>query len=465
VEKKPLSIEQLAEKLGLKKASLLSPPNVPKKESKQDDTPKDSILSEETVKNPSSAPSSIIQKLREKLNETVSITSSPISHGVKGKRDTDFSSGTIIGTEDSQCLWFSEIYPHPYTYGEVVLSDALHFSTHELKISSAGTESLDFEVEKALFIDTETTSCFGGTGTVAFLVGIGYFKDNDFYLEQFFMRDYDDEPALLLALDERIKNASLFIGYNSKCFDLPLIRNRYRMNRLPFHGEHLFHFDLMHVARRFWNRRLRDCSLNTVEKNILKIRRYGDIPGAVIPRLWLNFIETGRTHYIPQILEHNRRDILSLAGLMAWLAQRVQIPKGQGFEEFLDRCALIRLQMKCNQHLQAVEIAEDLLQQTDYPPIRSECWKALSDIYRKIEKPEERLHILLQWAKEDKEVIYPRIELAKIYEHQQKDIEQALYWTNQALAIEPTNIGLSKRKKRLEKKMETIKNRESSDWF
>ncbi len=454
---KDIPFEKLIEKLGLVRASDLpvdsaAPEKIPS--SHTDKVPSNESITEN--KN-SHETSSLLQKLRERLNTISSIipekereypTHAPVS--LKG--------GTIIGNERSQCLYFSETYPHPYAYGDVILADALRFSIKEAKISSAGNEMEFFNPEKALFIDTETTSCFGGTGTVAFLVGIGYFSETDFHLEQFFMRDYDDEPALLYALDERIKNAEIFIGYNSKCFDLPLLRNRYLMNRIPFHGENLLHFDLMHVARRFWNRRLSDCSLSTVERYILNMQRYGDVPGSLIPRLWLSYIQTRKPQWIPRILEHNRRDILALAGLMAWIALRVQVPKGQGFEEVLDRCALMRLQMKCGHYNEVIEIAEHLLEDTKYASIRSECWKILSEVYRKLEKTDERERILLQWAGEEPENIYPKIELAKIYEHQQKQLEQALYWTEQALQSEPSNHQILKRKERLLRKIQTTQN-------
>lgn len=457
-------LDKLVEKLGLKKASELSHTEESTKD-KQEQTGK-ATSSIQSQSSPQTAidTASLLQKLRERLG-TQTEAHSANTKLVNGHKEPsqNLLSGTLIGNDNSQCLYFLETYPDPYSYGDVILSDALHFSIHDARLASAGNETSEFDLGRALFIDTETTSCFGGTGTVAFLVGLGFFVGNDFHLEQFFMRDYDDEPALLKALDERIKTASMLIGYNSKCFDFPLLRNRYLMNRLPFHGETLFHFDLMHVARRFWSRRLSDCSLSTVERYILHIKRYGDIPGYVIPQLWLNYIDTGNTKPIPRILEHNRRDILSLAGLMAWLTQRVQVPRGQGFEELLDRCALIRLQMKCEQYAEAADIAEDLLQQTDYPPIRAECWKMLSDAYRKSGKIEERTQTLIRWAEEEKEAITPRIELAKFYEHQQRQLEQALYWTEQAIEIEPNNSNFLRRKERLQRKVKWTANLDYQD--
>src|SRR5688572_24506112 len=53
--------------------------------------------------------------------------------------------------------------------------------------------------DSLVFLDTETTGIQGGTGMVPFLVGVGYFEGDDFRLVQYFMRDFDEEPSMLLA--------------------------------------------------------------------------------------------------------------------------------------------------------------------------------------------------------------------------------------------------------------------------
>ena len=53
-----------------------------------------------------------------------------------------------------------------------------------------------------MFLDTETTGLAGGTGTAAFLVGIGYVEGERFVVRQYFMRDYHEEAALLRGLAE-----------------------------------------------------------------------------------------------------------------------------------------------------------------------------------------------------------------------------------------------------------------------
>ena len=50
---------------------------------------------------------------------------------------------------------------------------------------------------RQVVLDTETTGLAGGAGTVAFLIGVGYFTEEGFRLDQCFMRDYDEEEPML----------------------------------------------------------------------------------------------------------------------------------------------------------------------------------------------------------------------------------------------------------------------------
>src|SRR6266567_4592965 len=54
--------------------------------------------------------------------------------------------------------------------------------------------------EHWLFLDTETTGLAGGSGTYAFLVGVGWWEGGGLEIEQFFMREYSEERALLFAV-------------------------------------------------------------------------------------------------------------------------------------------------------------------------------------------------------------------------------------------------------------------------
>ena len=60
---------------------------------------------------------------------------------------------------------------------------------------------------RTIFIDLETTGLSGGAGTVAFLVGCGYFDLGAFQVRQFLLTSYASERALLYAVAEFFEGA------------------------------------------------------------------------------------------------------------------------------------------------------------------------------------------------------------------------------------------------------------------
>ena len=131
---------------------------------------------------------------------------------------------------------------------------------HTLRVVSAwaGDARLgELPIELFAFLDTETSGLAGGTGTYAFLVGAARFVEGgEFVLQQFFMRDPTEEPALLEALGRFLAPAQALVTYNGKAFDAPLLSTRYLMHRMPNPMQGFAHLDLLPLARRLWRDRL-----------------------------------------------------------------------------------------------------------------------------------------------------------------------------------------------------------------
>ena len=176
---------------------------------------------------------------------------------------------------------------------------------------------------RLLFLDTETTGLAGGTGTYAFLVGVGFFDGDAFEIRQYFMRDLDEEPALLAALDPLLREVDGLVTYNGTGFDLPLLETRFVLARRRW-PEAAFHLDLLPAARRLWSARLTDCRLGTVERHALGFAREGDLPGALIPAVYFEYLRGKAAGDLPRVFEHNRHDILSLVALAGWVADAVE---------------------------------------------------------------------------------------------------------------------------------------------
>ncbi|HEX2522413.1 MAG TPA: ribonuclease H-like domain-containing protein, partial [Terriglobia bacterium] len=178
-----------------------------------------------------------------------------------------------------------------------------------------------YDPRSVVFLDTETTGLSGGTGTVAFLVGVGRWSASGFTVEQYWMRDYNEERAVLLALRESLEDAEVLVTFNGKAFDIPLLQSRFVLARQRWPLAGAVHLDLLHPARRIWKLRLGVCSLANLESQILGIERENDIPGHLIPQVYFRYVRTRNPQGIGSILRHNRQDIETLARLALRMAE------------------------------------------------------------------------------------------------------------------------------------------------
>lgn len=164
-------------------------------------------------------------------------------------------------------------------------------------------------------LDTETTGLATAAGTLAFLVGIGWWEGGRFRQEQLLLPDHADEPALLTELATRITPGSWLVTYNGRGFDWPLLVARYRMagSGPPRHAGHL---DLLPLVRRMFRHRLGDARLGTVETGLLGLRRGPDVAGWEIPGRYLDFLRDGEPWRLVDVVRHNDEDVRSLARLL-----------------------------------------------------------------------------------------------------------------------------------------------------
>jgi uncharacterized protein len=168
-----------------------------------------------------------------------------------------------------------------------------------------------------LFIDLETTGLSGGAGTHAFLVGCASFDDGGaFVTRQYLLTRFADERPVLAAVATELARAGALVSFNGKSFDAPVLETRYLFHRLPWPADALPHVDVLHPARRFWrDDDVPHCSLGVLERQVLGVSRVGDVHGFEIPARYFQFIRTGNARPLGPVLEHNRLDLLSLAGL------------------------------------------------------------------------------------------------------------------------------------------------------
>jgi uncharacterized protein YprB with RNaseH-like and TPR domain len=185
---------------------------------------------------------------------------------------------------------------------------------------------------RSLYIDTETTGLSGGSGTLAFLVGLAEMDGQQIRLTQFLITRFAAETALLTQILQRMTPAHRLVSYNGKTFDLPLLIARLRMRGLPTGIDRQAHLDLLHPVRRLFQRRWEDCRLTTAERCLLHFTRHDDLPGAEAPEAWFAYLRRQDGDGLVRVLRHNRQDILSLAALHQTLGHALARPDLYGVD-------------------------------------------------------------------------------------------------------------------------------------
>jgi uncharacterized protein YprB with RNaseH-like and TPR domain len=209
-------------------------------------------------------------------------------------------------------------------HGDVPLSRFHAIEPSTVSVLTAEPALEDFDLRRAVFLDTETTGLAGGAGTAAFLIGVGWVDGERFRVRQYFMRDYHEEGALLHALAGELRRFDRLVTFNGKMFDLPLLDARFRLNRARFPLAEAKHLDLLHPARRLWKARLESCRLQSLEAGLMGLRRAGDIPGDEIPQVYFDWVRRRDARMLARVFEHNRQDIVSLAALSLLACQWVE---------------------------------------------------------------------------------------------------------------------------------------------
>jgi tetratricopeptide (TPR) repeat protein len=274
----------------------------------------------------------------------------------------------------------------------------------------------------------------GGVGTHAFLVGIGYFHGQEFLIRQYFMRDFDEEPAVLLAVSENLNHFQSLASYNGKCYDLPLLENRSIVNRIDFDSAAWSHLDLLFPSRRLWKRRIQDCSLANVEQKILNVEREIDIPSYLIPQIYFDYLRSGVIDPLIPVFHHNIYDILSLVGLSALISQAIQDFVIAGMEDPIDLYSLGRFHYTLGNYPESIACFESALSKDMPTEWQQVTYMSLAYVYKRIGKFERAAQIWLHLLKKEFPFnFYVYEELAKYYEHKEKDYPQAMLIVDRVL--------------------------------
>lgn len=372
-----------------------------------------------------------------------------------------FSEGDIQLNDQGSCLVIEHKYHISYLHGGYPLGKALAHDPYFLgllsKESNAHRKISDF-----MFLDIETTGLSRGAGTVAFLIGTGFFKDEYFVLRQYFMRDFDDEPAVLYFLNTLLSDHKGLVTFNGKSFDWNILFNRYTYNRMKPLMNDPIHIDLLYPSRRLWRSKLESCRLSSLEENILGEFRVNDIAGELIPSAYFEFLDNRCFDTMGKVIEHNRNDVLSMVSLLNRICSIMRDPLNESDCEYelLGVGSILKTNDEQSKVLECFEVCAD----SDNRQVNERALKIITKIYKRCNDYEKAVkhwneHLHSKYSTNCR--IYSMVELAKFYEHKKKDFSKALSLTENAISsilsspyrnIDHYN-SLKKRRDRLQRKL------------
>jgi uncharacterized protein YprB with RNaseH-like and TPR domain len=282
---------------------------------------------------------------------------------------------------------------------------------------------------RILYLDTETTG-LGGSGTVAFLVGMGYLTDSGFEVHQFLMRDYPEEPFLLKHVAAGLGKFDVLCTFNGTTFDVPLLESRFLMNRMDRDClTELPHLDLLHMCRRLWKLRLGRCNLGRLEEVILGKPRQDDLPGSEVPQRYFTYLKTKQISLLEDVLKHNAQDIASLCVLLNHMADLYLHPEKIRFSEDVYSMG------RALERIRRTEEARHCYRLARQGKMGGFAGTALAMSYRRSGEKETAAGVWREMIRERRGGITPYVELAKYEEHIRRDYAAALDLTERALAL------------------------------
>jgi uncharacterized protein YprB with RNaseH-like and TPR domain len=343
--------------------------------------------------------------------------------------------GEVISIPEGQTFLAKEDFSQDLRCGDMALADILNIPTYPAHLLSRDERLKELDFRKALFLDTETTGLTGGTGTIAFMVGLGFFQEDRFSVHQFFMRDYSEERACLSLLKDVIDSFQFLVTFNGRQYDIPLLETRFILSRTVSKIREMPNFDLLYPSRKIWKGAYENCRLVTLETRLLGVERTDDIPSEWIPSLYFDYIQTRDARKISQVFYHNRMDILSMVALAGRIHLVYHDPQAAQPRKGIEHFALGRLFWEHGQREKAIPCFEIALKRCE-DDLSWEVMKWLSMAFKKTgqgEKARSLWEEMLSWP--DKKEIFPFVELAKYHEHRLKDWDRAMAYVDGALDL------------------------------
>jgi len=329
-------------------------------------------------------------------------------------------------------------YPLQAFYGQISIGLGLGIPGKILALFGRDGAFEPLDLSSSVFLDLETTGLAGGTGTVPFLVGLGYYRNEKFNVSQFFLSDLAEEPAFIEELEGFFKAMDFrsLVTYNGKAFDIPILETRFALNRQPFPLAGRPHLDFLYSARILWRERYESCRLFDLAQRLVRAPRDEDIPGIEIPLRYFQYLRTADFSLIEPIIYHNQEDLLSLMAVVASGAVLVERNQSE-YERYEADASELYGVSRLFETAGEIEQAMAILERTASGLMDSDLNRRVQIRLTKYLKNSQRWEKALCLWKDNagRGDIFSLRELAKFYEHRARDYETALIFSEQGLEL------------------------------
>jgi uncharacterized protein len=386
-----------------------------------------------------------LEYLRRMAEPVRSLPAQRVSQGIE-----EYVDGRVETNAIGEYFLAKQALPFGRPYGKLRISDLAACDLASLELVFQGLKPPD--PAKLIYLDTETTGLAGGTGTCAFLIGVGAVEGSQFVVRQIFLRNYPEEKAALAALAEILGEYEGVVTFNGKTFDIPLLETRYTLARMRSPFTRMPHFDLLHPSRRLWKLRLTSCELTNLERHILGIEREGDVDGADIPKIYFDYLRSGHAASLQPVFYHNALDIVTLAALGVEMARVLREEEG-ALDSSLDLFSLSRIFERARVPDRASAACREALRQGLPENVESQALWQLAAQHKKEREHAQAVELWSELSRRDEPLALRALEeLAIHFEHRQRNAVAALSFTHSALGRLQQLSNLNSQAKRFDKR-------------
>jgi uncharacterized protein YprB with RNaseH-like and TPR domain len=358
-------------------------------------------------------------------------------------------------------------------YGRFSFSQGLEIPGDVLACFSREPAFSSLDLSTALFIDLETTGLSGGSGVIPFLAGLGYYRDDRFWVVQYFLGDPAEEDRMISEMSQFFKDMEFrsLVTYNGKVFDIPLLETRFVLSRQPFPLADLPHLDFLFPARRLWGHKYENCRLFNLALEVVRTGRTEDIPSAEIPWRYFQFLQTGNFSLVEPVIYHNAEDILSLLGVVIAGAQIFSGDVDTCLADGMDYFGAGKIMESIGDQERSAEFFQQALAGDLTVEVSLSVKRRLSLKHKKEQAWVQAVSLwkeMVDSEQNSRDMLFSFRELAMYFEHREKAYETARRYAEEGLV---TSFGLSdyyerdfrRRLERLKEKMKREKEQEQAE--